>query len=354
MKKILLIEDNEDVRGNTASLLELANYKVTTAQNGKIGVELAKKIKPDVIICDIMMPELDGYGVLQSLSKNNKTASIPFIFLTARTEKSDMRKGMNLGADDYLTKPFSELELLEAIESRLKKHNFLIREFSKNIEGITAFLEEASEYLDLETISKGYGLEKYKKKDLIFMEGATANSLCFVQSGVIKTYKTTETGKDFVIGLFGPGHFIGQLSLLTDEGLYTESASAIEDTEIYEIPKTDFISLLHSNKMVSNKFINMISNNLIEVQEQLVNMAFTTVRQKVARALLDLNHKGILTDKENLGICIPREDFAGIIGTATETAIRMLTEFKDEGLITIGKGRKIIIQNEKGLKDIIN
>lgn len=120
MKKILIIEDNIDVRENTADLLELSNYKVTTAENGKIGVELALKILPDAILCDIMMPELDGYQVLQKLSNNNKTVNIPFIFLTAKTEKIDMHKGINLGADNYLTKPFTEKELLYIIENHLK------------------------------------------------------------------------------------------------------------------------------------------------------------------------------------------------------------------------------------------
>ncbi|MCA6407955.1 MAG: response regulator, partial [Cytophagales bacterium] len=121
MSKILIIEDNLEVRENTAEILELAQYKVITAENGKTGVELAIKGKPDLIICDIMMPVLDGYGVLHMLSKNPETAAIPFIFLTAKSEKSDYRKGMELGADDYITKPFDDTQLLNAIEIRLKK-----------------------------------------------------------------------------------------------------------------------------------------------------------------------------------------------------------------------------------------
>ncbi|MFT5673433.1 MAG: DNA-binding response OmpR family regulator, partial [Polaribacter sp.] len=110
MIKILIIEDNQDVRENTAEILELANYEVYTAEDGEKGVALAKLIQPDVIICDIMMPELNGYDVLLHLNKDKKTAGIPFIFLTAKTERTDVRKGMNLGADDYLTKPFEESE----------------------------------------------------------------------------------------------------------------------------------------------------------------------------------------------------------------------------------------------------
>src|SRR6267154_2749583 len=121
MKKILLIEDNIDVRENTAEILSLANYKVFTTKNGKDGVELAQKEKPDLIICDIMMPVLDGYGVLHLLSKSETTSGIPFVFLTAKAERSDVRKGMDMGADDYLTKPFDESELLSSIESRLKR-----------------------------------------------------------------------------------------------------------------------------------------------------------------------------------------------------------------------------------------
>lgn len=121
MKKILLIEDNREMRENTSEILELAGYKVLTAENGKIGVELAQKNLPDLIVCDIMMPVLDGYGVLHLLSKNEDTANIPFIFLSAKAERSDFRKGMEMGADDYVTKPFDDIELLNAIESRLKK-----------------------------------------------------------------------------------------------------------------------------------------------------------------------------------------------------------------------------------------
>ncbi len=143
MKRILLIEDNKDVRENTAEILKLSKYQVITAKNGKEGVELAQTEKPDLIICDIMMPILDGYGVLHMLSKSEETSGIPFIFLTAKAERGDFRKGMEMGADDYLTKPFDDVELLNAIESRLKKNEILKKEFAKNIDGISDFINEA-------------------------------------------------------------------------------------------------------------------------------------------------------------------------------------------------------------------
>ena len=121
MISILVIDDNADIRDNTAEMLELAGYNVLTAENGERGVDLALKEKPDMIICDIRLPELDGYDVLLLLRQHPVAKKIPFIFLTAKTERSDFRKGMDLGADDYITKPFDEDELLSAVQVRLKK-----------------------------------------------------------------------------------------------------------------------------------------------------------------------------------------------------------------------------------------
>ncbi|MGK0413565.1 MAG: CheY-like chemotaxis protein/CRP-like cAMP-binding protein [Polaribacter sp.] len=352
MKKILLIEDNQYVRENTAEILELENYDVFTAENGKVGIEMALKHIPDIIICDIMMPELDGYDVFEGLSTNPKTASIPFIYLTAKSEKAEIRKGMNLGADDYLTKPFEEYELLQVIVCRLKKNDFLKKEFSKNIQGISTFLNEASKYLNLTALSKDRALQSYKNKEEIYREGSAAQRLYFIQSGNVKTFKTIETGKEFVTGFYSAGDFIGQLSLLGDSGKYTETATALEKAEICAIPKVDFITLLYQNKYVSNKFISMISNNMIDLQKQLINMAFATVRQKTAKALLALDAKGMMKDKNHTGISIPREDFAGLIGTATETAIRMLSQFKEEELIGIASSKKLILLDKNKLQHI--
>lgn len=352
MTKILIIEDNQDVRENTAEILELANYEVCTAENGKKGVEIAKLTKPDVIICDIMMPELNGYDVLLHLSKDKTTAGTPFIFLTAKTERIDVRKGMNLGADDYLTKPFEENELLDAIASRLKKHSFLKKEFSRDIDGVNQFFDEVSIHESIESLSENRKAVKFNKKDFIFMEGDAAHTLYFIQKGSIKTYKTTESGKSLVTGLFGPGQFVGQLSLLTNKGTYRDTATVLEKAEVFEIPKTDFTTLLFGDKLISNKFITMISNDLIDLQEQLISMAFSTVRQRLAKELLDLSKNEILNNPKNKGITISREDLASLIGTATETAIRMLTDFKDERLITIGPHREIIVEDKKSLKEI--
>src|ERR1043166_157087 len=171
MKSILIIEDNEDVRENTAEILELANYRVIKAENGKVGVEMAQSNKPDLIICDIMMPVLDGYGVIHLLNKNPDTSSIPFIFLSAKSERMDFRKGMEMGADDYISKPFDDIELLNAIESRFKRSDMMRGEFSKNMEGLNQFFTEARKSDDLKKLSADRRIKAYKKKEIVFSEG---------------------------------------------------------------------------------------------------------------------------------------------------------------------------------------
>ena len=121
IRKILVIEDEPEMRRNLTTVLRLEKFHALPAENGRIGVELAKKEKPDLILCDVMMPELDGYGVIAALRADTETVAIPFIFLTAKGEKPDIRAGMNLGADDYLTKPVAKADLLAAIGSRLER-----------------------------------------------------------------------------------------------------------------------------------------------------------------------------------------------------------------------------------------
>src|SRR3954471_21001033 len=163
MKKILIIEDNLEVRENTAEIIELSNYEVLTAENGKAGVEVALKELPDLIVCDIMMPVLDGYGAFHLLSKHKETATIPFIFLTAKSEKLDFRKGMEMGVDDYITKPFDGIELLNAIEVRLKKTDLLKQQYSGS-QAINEFLNNVQQTGKIQLTSDERDVYTYTKK----------------------------------------------------------------------------------------------------------------------------------------------------------------------------------------------
>ena len=350
MKTILLIEDNLEMRENTAEILELADYDVISAENGKIGVGLAKKEHPDLIICDIMMPELDGYGVLHILGKNHDTAGIPFIFLTAKAEKSEMRKGMNLGADDYLTKPFEETELLDAIESRLKKAAIVKKEYEKNIEGLNEFFNEARGLEELNKLSEDRKIKTYDKKGMIFMEDSYPNAVYFINNGTVKTFKTNEDGKDYITSLYKKGDYLGYLPLL-EETPYTESGMAMEETEIAVIPRDDFLQLMHNNRDVSIKFIKMLANNIKEKEEKLLKLAYGSLRERVAEALLSLQKSYQKKEEQDLGIAISREDLASLVGTATESLIRTLSDFKEEKLVET-EGRKIKILDRQGLEHV--
>ncbi|MFM2135567.1 MAG: hypothetical protein RL021_967 [Bacteroidota bacterium] len=351
MKKILLIEDNQQMRENTSEILELANYNVHTAPNGKAGVDLALKEVPDLIICDIMMPELDGYGVLYLLSKNPITSGIPFIFLTAKAEKSDMRKGMSMGADDYLTKPFEEMELLNAIEARIRKNEVFKKEFAKNVEGLNEFLANAKGLEELTRLSADRKPHHFKKKDAIYMEGDEVNGIIFINKGKIKTFKSNNDGKEFITGIHSAGDFIGYNDLIEDVE-HRETAEALEDCEVVIIPRQDFFSLLYSNRDVAAKFIKMLSNNLLEKEERLLNLAYNSVRKRVADALLTLQNRYTLNGLPQ-PFAVSREDLASMVGTATESVIRTLSDFKEEKLIEI-KEKNIVISNGEKLARLKN
>lgn len=347
MKKILIIEDNPDVRENTHEILELAGYNVVTAPNGKVGVELAQKENPDLIICDIMMPELDGYGVLHILNKKTETAGIPFIFLTAKTEKTDIRKGMNLGADDYLTKPFDDTDLLNAIEARLRKAVMQKQLYESTPEGLDNFISDAKKALDLKDLCKDKKIKNLKKKSELFSEGDAPLHIYFIKSGSIKVYHSHPDGKELITNIYNANDFLGFEPILEGNN-YHESAVAMQDSEVIAIPKHDFLTLMQSSPDVSKGFISLLSKKVAEKEQQLLNLAYNSVRQRTAEALLKV--RDLKDSKEN--IQISRDDLAKIVGTAPESVIRVLSDFKDEGLIEI-EGGKIKIKQPTKLEKVI-
>lgn len=351
MKKILLIEDNEDIRNNTAEILELSNYEVITAENGKVGVEKALKHKPDLIVCDIMMPVLDGYGVLDAIHNNDEIKNTPFIFLTAKTERGDYRKGMDLGADDYLTKPFSGTELLSSVESRLKKIELLKKDLAPGLEGLQ-HLAEATTGVTLQSITEGKNINRYKRKQIIYSEGNHPGRLYYVVKGKVKVYKTNDDGKEFVTDLYSPGDFLGHVALL-EEGPYTDSAEALEETELATIPKEDFEKLINNNREIAQQFIRLLAQNITEKESQLIGIAYNSLRKKVAEALVALQKKYNPDKQKGFEININRGSLASIAGTATESLIRTLSDFRSERLVDI-KGSSIIIINHEKLEHLAN
>lgn len=349
-KSILVIDDNNDIRENTAEILELAGYQTFTAENGKKGVELAIKQKPSVIVCDIMMPELDGYGVLHLLRKNPDTQNIPFIFLTAKTERSDFRKGMEMGADDYITKPFEDIELLNAVEIRLRKSEILDQKYTPSPQGLTQFLRDVKSTGLVQELSEKYEVEEYDKKQMLYQEGRRPRFLYYLVKGKVKCFKSHEDGKEYIINLYSDGDFIGYTALIEDTN-YDDSASILEDAEIMQIPREDFLQMVYSDISIASKFIHIITQNVKEKEERLLNLAYSSLRKRVAKALVNIVEKFNLKEQTS-PIEISREDIAQYVGTATESLIRTLSDFKAEKLIDIRSGKIMVNQVEK-LKNLL-
>ncbi|HMW66928.1 MAG TPA: response regulator [Chitinophagaceae bacterium] len=350
MKSVLVIDDNPDIRENTAEILDLSGYKTFTAENGKKGVEIALREKPDVIICDIMMPELDGYGVLHLLRKNESTEQTPFIFLTAKTERSDFRKGMEMGADDYITKPFEDIELLNAVEIRLKRAAVLDHKYSSSPSGISQFLKDVKDAGLVKQLADQYEVLTLNKKQPLYQEGKRPRFLYYLSRGKVKCFKVHEDGKEYITDLFSEGDFLGYTALIEDKN-YDDSAVVLEEADIMQIPREDFMQMVFSDISVAAKFIRLVTHNVKEKEERLMSLAYSSLRKRVAKALVDIHGKFSIGG-ESKPIEISREDIAHYVGTATESLIRTLSDFKSEKLIEIKEG-KINIGNIEKLKNLL-
>lgn len=333
-KKILLIEDDTVVRENTAELLELSGYEVIAVANGKMGVTTAKNSLPNLIICDIMMPELDGYGVLEQLALEPATRNIPFVFLSAKTEHKDIRKGMDLGADDYLTKPFDEQELISAIESRLAKSSIQKESLDETDNGLQT-LNDLKNYFD------DNGIEmNFHKGEQIFSENSHPNYVYLVSKGNVKCYKNEESGKELTTTLYKEDDLFGYIAVLHDTPRQL-NAIALNDCSLMALPKETFRELLATNYKLVFEIINLLADNLEETRDQLLQMAYGSVRKKTASTILQFAEK--LGGRRQDSIKISRNDLASVAGIATESLIRTLSALQKEGLIDIdGRNIKIL------------
>lgn len=326
--KILIIEDEKTVRENLSEILAIADYEVIEAADGLQGMTAAEDGMPDLIICDVMMPNLDGYGTLKIINTKEHLMHIPFMFLTAKAQQEDFRQGMKLGADDYITKPFKSTDLLQSIEMRLQKSKRL-QSIDNTEEGIKHFYSEAKALKEFEDLSKDGEVRVYKAKEHIFHEGDTARHIYFVLAGRVKDVHVNEIGKELTTKIYGPGDFFGYLSLLSDIP-YDKSAITMEDTTIRKIPKEDLDLLLFNNRDFAHKFIRMLANKTIGLESQLISLVYGSVRKKVADALIDLSQS-----QEQQIISVTREEIANMIGATRESVGRALSSLKDDGILTL-------------------
>jgi len=349
MSKVLIIEDNDDIRENVIEILEISGYTVVSASNGKAGVEQAVKHLPDIILCDIMMPEMDGYSTLEHLNKNPETSAIPFIFLTAKADRLDLRKGMELGADDYLTKPFDDTELLNAIETRLKKKDIQKQYYSKSLEQLSTLVAKKDGLAELQLIIDNHNPKTVKKGQTIHHEGDRVMGIFLIVNGKVKTIKMAEDGRELITGIFEKDDFLDVNTIMAND-LYTDSAIAMEDTALCLIPREQLEKLLNLYPDIASKFIKILANNIQEKEQRLLQFAYQSVRKRIAETIMRL----VKQQGENSNsIKITRENLASISGTAPETVSRTLTDFKNEGLIE-KQGSTVTVLNPEKLNRLKN
>ena len=348
-RKILLIVNDPVVRGSTCDILELANYQVCQAADGKSGVELAVIETPDIIVTEIVMPGLDGFGVLHLLQSKPWFGNVLFIMLCSGLDKAELRKAMEMGADDVIIKPFEGTELLSCLETRLRKRDIGAR--VRRDSGIGHPLVETESELQ-EYLVKDRNIDRYNRKQVVIREGERPTKVYYIMLGKARSFKTHPDGKDLVIDLYGPGDYIGYADVLNDSN-YSETVETLDYTELALIPRKDFEDVLTNSNIATRKFIERVIKRSSRMQNRLLWLAYHTLRQKVAAALLQLKEKYGCTPDGSFEINLNRTAFASIAGTATESSIRTLGEFKAERLIELEGDGTIRLINEKKLSQMI-
>lgn len=215
MKTILVIEDQPIMRHKTVTILKMEGYDVLEAPNGKEGIRLAREELPDLILCDIMMPECDGYDVLQAVRLNRATATTPFVFFSAKGEKPDVRAGMNLGADDYLVKPTPRTDLLEALEARFERQRLHHERLKEELAKVTF----QPDFNSTAPLVEKLGLTEREAETLLWVaQGKSNGDIAAILGNSEKTVKKTM------------GHIFEKL------GLESRTAAALRAVEILSSP----------------------------------------------------------------------------------------------------------------------
>lgn len=320
-KTILVIDDDPVMLEDVSAILQSAQYRVITAADGRTALDKAYEAKPDLILCDIAMPDLGGFGVLQLLSEYLNASVTPFIFLTVRTGREHQKRG----ADGYLDGD----ELLSAIEMKFQK--------SKAGQNIKIYPDmdffHRKENADFQKFIENRAFRRYRKGEVIYLEGHNSTEMFYIRAGKIKTYKRCFLGKELITAIYRETDCIGYVSLIGNVP-YMESAVALTDAKLIPIPKQDFLSALYSSREIARNFIVLLSKSVHEVENRLVELAYQSVTQKVIAALLRMDEYG-LSFRESGVISITRKDLSNLVGTAPESLNRALYGLKTQGLIEL-------------------
>ena len=337
---LLVIEDQTDVRENIAELLELAGHRVIQAANGIDGVRQAKLHLPDLVLCDIMMPELDGYGVAEVLRKQPETQGIPFLFLTAKAEREDFRKGLAMGAVDYITKPFESHELIDAVGIRLRQQRSNPAAKSSRTawdNWVQGLLSDRPSSLQGNLLHP----ERLDRGRTVYSEGEWGQHVYFVREGSIRLERSDSRGKRLLLHVVRRGAFFGWTPEIV-AGSYMQDAIAQSTAEIVRISHADVRASFLEHPAMALDLARRVLEERAAFEAVALSMAYGSARENTARALLRFAEEGVVR--------LSREDLAHSVGMASESIIRTLSTFKDEGLIRT-EGRSIVIEQPHALED---
>lgn len=346
--RILVVEDDELIANPLAQALQEQHYAVDIAYDGEAGWDFVEAFAYDLIVLDVMLPKLDGISLCRRVRSHGIHS--PIILLTAQDSSTNKVVGLDAGADDYITKPFEDIELLNAIEVRLKKIQFLGHHYAMSPSGISQFLKDVKDTGSFGQLAEQYSIETYSKKQPLYHEGKRPRYLYYLVRGKVKAFKIHEDGKEYITDILSDGDFIGYHALINDSN-YADSTLILEEAEIMQIPREDFLQMIYKDIQVAAKFIHIITQNIKEKEERLISLAYSSLRKRVAKALVDIHSKYNSNGGSN-PIEISRDDIAHYIGTATESLIRTLSDFKAEKLIQI-KESKIIITDIGKLQNLL-
>ncbi|MEM6770837.1 MAG: response regulator, partial [Bacteroidota bacterium] len=345
---ILVVEDNEEVRANLAEILEIYGYVVTEAANGLEGVKQAIESPPDIILCDVMMPELDGFGVLNLLSEHERTAGIPFVFITAKTEAEDIRRGMNLGADDYITKPFYKDELLNVINVRLKKAAKRSATAPPPAAPTPTLSDPARGRSAITAAFTKHGREEtFKQGENIVREGDYPHFLYRVKSGHVHLARPHAYGRDYVIAELSQEEIFGLPTCLERTTFHYTAKVVSKTASCSLLPVATLYKLINSDRSVSEAIMQLLASRVVEQSEKLVHQAYDSVRRRTALVLCDLHEK-----YEGGAIQLSRDELAQMVGSTKESVIRALSDFKREKLVKT-EGRALQIEDPERLRGLL-
>jgi len=342
MKKILIVNDKSLVREELLELFWQSNYQVIITSSGNEVEQLALKHSPDLILYDNIRPEFNEYSVSHHIQPNSIIKQRYFIFKKSNAENSKVSVE---GIANKMLHHSNASDLLHSIECSLDNSPV---DNDGQTEKMQSFLEitETNPKRALKNFVEGRRVQWFNRNQTIFYEGNHPKNIFYIQKGKVKVYKMNEDGKELIVRLCGENEFFGYVSIL-ENTTYKVSAKAIERCEIAIIPRSDFDSMINTNALVLKKFIQMLAGEVGDYEQMLLGMAYNSLRKKVAETLLRLTAKFEQQNPEQNCLKVSRPTLAALAGTATESLIRTLSDFKKEKLIDITDGNIKILDSLK-------